>query len=173
MAGVAEHLLFRNFGSKAALFREALVDPFVEVVDSFAAAHEVSEFDMSRAEAEGERFLGALYDLFSANRGLVMTLWAADALDPEEKAGVGLDKINRGLAVLSRIGAERLTQAGLTAPSKAIETHNLAAHSTVAMVAGMAAFGNTLFSGRPPSRDRIVKELTQATLHGFLHRDGL
>ena len=34
-AGVLEHLLFRNFGSKAALFREAMVVPFVDVVDSY------------------------------------------------------------------------------------------------------------------------------------------
>ena len=30
-AGVAEHLLFRHFGSKAALFREALVVPFSDL----------------------------------------------------------------------------------------------------------------------------------------------
>ncbi len=34
-AGVTEHLLFRNFGSKAALFREALVLPFTSFVDEF------------------------------------------------------------------------------------------------------------------------------------------
>ncbi len=34
-AGVAEHLLFRNFGSKAALFHEALVVPFTSFVDEF------------------------------------------------------------------------------------------------------------------------------------------
>jgi len=51
--------------------------------------------------------------------------------------------------------------------------HELAARSTVAMVAGMAAFGTTFFGGRPPPRDDIVEELTQMTLHGFLHREGL
>src|SRR5207342_2792741 len=35
-AGVAEHLLFRHFGSKAALFREALVVPFTSFVEDFA-----------------------------------------------------------------------------------------------------------------------------------------
>ena len=34
-AGVTEHLLFRNFGSKAGLFREALVLPFTGFVDAF------------------------------------------------------------------------------------------------------------------------------------------
>ena len=40
------------------------------------------------------------------------------------------------------------------------------------MVAGMAAFGSTFFGPEQPSRDAIVEELTQAALHGFLHRDG-
>src|SRR6516225_7103387 len=35
VAGVTEHLLFRHFGSKAALFREALVVPFTSFVDDF------------------------------------------------------------------------------------------------------------------------------------------
>jgi AcrR family transcriptional regulator len=165
-AGVAEHLLFRNFGSKAALFREALVDPFVEVVETFTEATNVVAFDMSRAEELGAQFIGAVYDLFAANRGLVMTLWAADAMDPEERADAGLVDISRAIASLGRMGSERLMASGVQS-----KRHDLAGHSTVAMIAGMAAFGSTLFSGRKPSRDAIVRELTEATLHGFLHRD--
>ena len=52
------------------------------------------------------------------------------------------------------------------------QDHDLAARSTVAMVAGMAAFGTTFFGGRPPSRDAIVQELALMSLHGFLHREG-
>jgi hypothetical protein len=47
---------------------------------------------------------------------------------------------------------------------------DLAAHSTVAMIAGMAAFRATFFGAKQPPRDVIVEELTQAILHGFLHR---
>ncbi len=47
----------------------------------------------------------------------------------------------------------------------------LAARSTVALVAGMAAFGATFFGGTRPPRDVVVDEITQATLHGFLHRE--
>jgi hypothetical protein len=50
--------------------------------------------------------------------------------------------------------------------------HDLVARSTVAMVAGMAAFGATFFGGKRPPREAIVNELVQATLHGFLHRSG-
>ncbi len=35
------------------------------------------------------------------------------------------------------------------------------------MVAGMAAFRSTFFGGKPPPREAIVAELTQASLHGF------
>src|SRR6187200_825851 len=62
-AGVAEHLLFRHFGSKAALFREALVVPFVEFVDDFAARWGSIVAEDPNAEDITREFLGALYDL--------------------------------------------------------------------------------------------------------------
>ena len=62
-AGVLEHLLFRNFGSKAALFREALVIPFVDVVESFQASWPTIGGD-ANAEDIANDLHGALYDLF-------------------------------------------------------------------------------------------------------------
>ena len=163
-AGVLEHLLFRNFGSKAALFREALVAPFVDVVESFhdkwpTVRGNAKEEDVARA------LHGALYDLFVENRGLVMTLLAADSLSEEEFAEIGIHDIRRAVAVLGRLGSDGIDIKGLRS-----RHHELAARSTVAMIGGMAAFGATLFEGSPPSRDEIVEELTQMTLHGFLHR---
>jgi len=70
------------------------------------------------------------------------------------------------MAVLGRIGAEGRDLRGLRSGHP-----DLAAQSTVAMVAGMAAFGSGFFGARRPSRDAIVDELTQAALHGFLHRE--
>lgn len=166
LAGVAEHLLFRHFGSKAALFHEALVVPFVDLVDDFASRWS-SIVAEGRAEDDVAReFIGALYDVFVEHRGLIMTLWAADALGEQELSDAGMADIDRALAVLGRLGAEGSDIRGMR-PSH----HELAAHSTVAMVAGMAAFGSTFFGGTRPPRDAIVEELTQATLHGFLHRD--
>ena len=165
-AGVAEHLLFRGFGSKAALFREALVAPFVDLVDAFSERWPTIPPGSSEEEIAGQLH-GALYDLFVENRGLVMTLLAADALTEEELAELGVHDLRRAVAVLGRLGSEGIDIKGLRA-----QNHELAARSTVAMIAGMAAFGSTMFEGRPPSRDEIVEELTQMTLHGFLHRKG-
>lgn len=164
-AGVLEHLLFRQFGSKAALFNEAIVVPFLQIIDDFNARWESFAPGPTNAEAVGREFLGALYDLFVANRGLVMTLWAADTLTDEELAETGIADIDRAIGVLGQLGGKGSEVLGIRNRHE-----DLAARSTVAMVAGMAAFGATFFGGRRPPRDVIVEELTQATLHGFLHR---
>jgi AcrR family transcriptional regulator len=165
-AGVAEHLLFRNFGSKAALFREALVVPFTTFIESFRETWGSLVPEETDEEATARQFLGQLYDLFVENRGLVMTLWASEALTDEELTETGLADVDRALGVLGQIGAEGMDILGTRANHP-----DLIARSTVAMVAGMAAFGSTPFgAGRPP-RDVIVEELTQAILHGVLHRE--
>ena len=164
-AGIAEHLLFRNFGSKAALFKEAMVVPFLEIVDELSGRWESIVPGPGSAEAVGREFLGSLYDLFVENRGLVMTLWGADALTDEELAETGIADIDAAIAVLADLGAKGSDILGLGAGR-----HDLAARSTVALVAGMAAFGATFFGGTRPPRDVVVDEITEATLHGFLHR---
>ena len=164
-AGVAEHLLFRHFGSKALLFREALVLPFIQLIDDFRSTWASLAPETASEEEVAREFLGALYDLFLEHRGLVMTLWAADALTEEELAETGIADLDHALAVLAQIGGEGIDILGMQSAH-----HELAARSTVAMVAGMAAFGAAFFGGTRPPRDVIVDEITQATLHGFLHR---
>ena len=164
-AGVAEHLLFRNFGSKAALFNEAVVVPFLQIIDEFDARWESLGVAPERAEEIGREIHGALYDLFVENRGLLMTLWGADALTEEELSETGIVDIDRAIAVLGQLGGKGSDILGI-----GVDHPDLAARSTVAMIAGMAAFGDTFFGGAKPPRDVIVEELTQATLHGFLHR---
>jgi AcrR family transcriptional regulator len=164
-AGVAEHLLFRNFGSKAALFREALVVPFTNFVEAFSETWQAVVPDETDEDELAGQFVGQLYDLFVEHRGLVVTLWASDALGYEELAEAGIADVERAFAVLGRISAEGRDIRGLRSSHP-----DLAAHSTVAMVAGMAVFRSSFFGARRPSRKAIVDELTQATLHGFLHR---
>lgn len=164
-ADVLEHLLFRNFGSKAALFREAVVVDFLALVDDLTARWETLPPGLDSAEAVAREFLGSLYDVFVENRGLVMTLWTATGLTPEELEETGIAEIDKALGVLGELGRSGFDLLGIDS-----DQADLAAASTVAMVAGMAAFGPTFFGGARPSRDVIVEELAQATLHGYLHR---
>ena len=167
-AGVSEHLLFRHFGSKAALFREALVLPFTRFVDEFGRTWRAVVPEETDEDELARHFVGQLYDVFVDHRGLVVTLLASEALSEEEMAEAGIADIRRALSVLGQISAEGMDMRGMKRSSHP----DLAAHSTVAMVAGMAAFRSTFFGAERPPREAIVEELTQAILHGFLHRYG-
>src|SRR6202022_3377454 len=89
-----------------------------------------------------------------------------EALSEEELAEKGIDDVRRALKVLGRISAEGMNLRGMRS-----DHPDLPAHSTVAMIAGMAALRSTYFGAKPPSREVIVEELIQAILHGFLHRN--
>ena len=166
-AGVSEHLLFRQFGSKAALFRDALVLPFTNFVDEFGQTWRAVVPEETDEDELARHFVGQLYDVFAEHRGLVVTLLASQGLTEEELADAGIADIQRALAALGRISAEGMDIRGLRSSHP-----DLAAYSTVAMIAGMAALRPTFFGTKHPSRDAVVEELTQAILHGFLHRNG-
>lgn len=166
-AGVSETLMFRSFGSKVGLFREALVAPFVEFVERFNEKWRsglVSELD---DEELSRQFIGELFDLFRQNRGLVVMLWTADAQTGDELASHGVfDEINAQLRVLVDIGSA----ATLDRQGRQLGRQDLATRSTLAMVAGMAVFGESFYGKRIPPRDDIVEELTLGVLYGHLHR---
>jgi hypothetical protein len=94
-----------------------------------------------------------------------MTLWTADSPTDEELNETGIADIDKALALLAEIGGEGIEILGMQSSHQ-----ELAARSTVAMVAGMAAISDRFFGGTKPPREVIVDELTQSTLHGFLHR---
>ena len=71
-AGVTEHLLFRHFGSKAALFREALVLPFTSFVDEFGRTWQSVIPEETDEEELAGHFVGQLYDVFVEHQGLLV-----------------------------------------------------------------------------------------------------
>jgi len=165
-AGVTEYLLFRHFGSKAGLFREALVLPFTTIVDEFATTWQTIDPENTPQEEDLARhFVEQVYDVVVEHRGLLLTLVASEAFSDEEIADAGIPEIRRALGVLGQISVEGMQLRGMHSSQPA-----LPAHSTMAMIVGMVALRSTFFGAKPPSRDVIVDELVQATLHGFLHR---
>lgn len=164
-AGVTEHLLFRHFGSKAGLFREALVLPFTSFVAEFGQTWRAVVPEQTNEEELARLFVGQLYDLLVEHRGLVLTLVASETLGADEIADAGIADIRQAITMLGQISAEGMQLRGLQSGQP-----DLPAHSTVAMIVGMVALRSTFFGADQPSRDAIVDELVQAILHGFLHR---
>lgn len=164
-AGVTEYLLFRHFGSKAGLFREALVLPFTNFVEDFGKTWQSVDPEATDEEELARQFVGRLYDVLVEHRGLVLTLVTSDGLSDEEIESAGIADIRRALTLLGQISTEGMQLRGLHSGQP-----DLPAHSTVAMIVGMVALRSTFFGNRPPSREAIVDELVQATLHRFLRR---
>ena len=164
-AGVTEYLLFRHFGSKAGLFREALVLPFTNFVDDFGRTWQAVVPEETDEEELSRQFVGRLYDVLVEHKGLLLTLVASDGLSDDEARSAGITDIRRALTLLGQISGEGMRLRGLHS-----DHPDLPAHSTVAMIVGMVALRSTFFGNRPPPREAIVDELVQAILHGFLHR---
>lgn len=166
-AGVTEYLLFRHFGSKAGLFREALVMPFTDFIDSFAQTWQAVVPEETDEEQLTRQFAGQLYDVLDSHQGLLLTLISADGLSTQELDDTGIGDIRRALGLLGRISAEGMQMRGLHSTQP-----DLPAHSAVALIVGTVALRSTFFGDDPPTRETIVDELVQALLHGFLHRPG-
>jgi AcrR family transcriptional regulator len=168
-AGVAEPLLFRHFGAKVGLFREALVGPFLEFVEDFRSKWDTGTLAPLDDEEIIRQFVGDLYELFQLHRGLVLTLWASDAQSLKDFAGSGIfDDIDRGMHVLQTIGtAETVRRKRRPAYDSDLNIRVL-----LAMIAGVAISENVRDVTLPPSRADIIEELVQTILHGRLHRSG-
>ncbi len=162
-AGVAEALLFTNFGSKARLFEQAVAEPF----DEFVADYIRSWREMAGGSTDTERiegFIRGLLDLTERHRGLL-----ADAIAPS--SGAGSDR------------ADGARNAVVRAVSRAIQRVHTLDHgphpwtfepdtilaATTGMVMSTVLLDPLLFSAdRPrPDRDVLVRELTRFMLYGL------
>jgi AcrR family transcriptional regulator len=166
-AGVSETLMFRYFGSKAGLFRESLVVPFIEYIEDLNTKWQSGALDTLSDEGFAYQLVGDLFDLFRANRGLVVMLWAADSYSSKELAETGIYEIEKELKVLAKLGATETVRRD----NLPLHSHELATRAMLAMVAGMAVFGKAFYGKRTPSRNAIVEELTQSILYGRKYRE--
>lgn len=163
-AGVAEPLLFRHFGSKAGLFNEVVFGPirlFMLEWEEFGA----KAGDKYDVQTLAKKFVGRLYDLLRANRGLMVTYFATHVFEPEMFDEFGnvsafLDVIQlMDRATEKRISAEK--QLGpRTKVSAKTRVHE---RISIGSVIAAALFDDLLFEGMPttPTRGQIVNELSR------------
>jgi AcrR family transcriptional regulator len=167
-AGVAEVLLFRNFGSKAELYSTAVVLPLTKFFEEWLET-DWSDWDAERTEKQQHEFIARLYDIVSDNRGLIMSYLAMSVFEPEIITGL---EHSRALdEVLDRL-ADRTAQ-HLTLLGKGPGSHaRVGTRAVVGMILAMALFHDFGLSrgSRPPTRHEVIEEMTQLVLHGGLNR---
>lgn len=168
-ADVPEAALYRHFGSKAGLFREAVFEPFGNFIAEFSAKWSESPPVHTAADVLRE-YVEGLFRLLRANSAAAMTLLAARAHEPPGVAVAdGQDRIMREiiqpLEDLTRSEAEVFGYTGL---NPVISTR-----ASVSMVLAMALFREWLFDDDTPATDdEIIDELQSMILHGTAHRGG-
>ncbi|MFV0526135.1 MAG: TetR/AcrR family transcriptional regulator [Acidimicrobiales bacterium] len=164
-ADVAETLLFRNFGSKAYLFGEAVLAPMADFLERWVAwAGDRSNLDDS-VEAQ-EEFTGTVYRTARANRGLVLTALATSYFEPEVMASHPAGgRVRAALQELTTtVMPARLDRLGVDTSDMNVP---VAAGSAIAMILATAIFDDDLIGGeRLPDDDVVVRELTRQILYG-------
>ena len=166
-AGVSETLIYRNFRTKAGLFREAMVQPFIDALDDEIARVEAQPLSDAVALDETRKFVGSMYDVFHRHRALAAMVFAADALVESEVAESGMiDDVRAALDRFVKAARDQARASGVDIDPAA---HDLAIRGHMAMVAGVATFGPWYLGRRRPSRRAIVDELTQWVLLRYQH----
>ncbi len=167
-ARVAESVLFRHFGSKAALFTAAAVEPFREAVGGFREYWEGEGRTFDDNEPVMHTYVAELYDRLHANRDAVLAMLFA-ARDP---AVDGAGRRSRGefaalLAELDALGDSWAQRRGLDIPRLWLRTR-----ISVAMVLALALFDDWFLPDGDPhgpvDRAMIIDELAGVASRGAI-----
>jgi AcrR family transcriptional regulator len=167
-AGVAEILLFRNFGSKAELYSSAVVLPLTEFFERWVES-DWSGWDEANTAMQQREFISRLYHIVRENRGLIVSYLGLTVFEPEMMTGLGraqaLDEMIDRLAAQASEHSDRL---GRSAPNARVGTR-----AVIGMIVAMALFNNLgRGDGAAPTSDDVIDEMTQLVLHGSWHRQG-
>jgi AcrR family transcriptional regulator len=164
-AGVSERVLFNQFGSKAALFDAAVVEPFVRLLTSYVDEW-VRDTTDATPEQRLDRLIQGLFKLARQHRTALLTVLAENGAGQPGGTQL-LDQLARALQRLEKINpspAYRDEYRGLDMPA--------VASNTVGMIFGVALLDSLIFptGSRRPSHKRLTEEMRKLLLDGMRHR---
>jgi AcrR family transcriptional regulator len=159
-AGASEPLVFRYFGSKANLFRLAVVQPFDEFIDQFSQDWTNREDHVS-PDSPAREFVRWLYRHLLDNRQAVVTLMTA--YEHEHDLDINLTGAQTMLDRLAAVVEHETRLRGWTASNVPVATRVI-----VGMVAASALAKDWLFAGDLDTHeDDIVDEMLTFIVNGF------
>jgi AcrR family transcriptional regulator len=147
-ADVTEAQLFRSFGSKADLFREAVFKPLDQQLASFVASH-MGDDDPETVRQTTALYIDELQRFIGENAQLLTSLIAVQTYDPQ--AAEGLSAIS-SLATYFERGAANMT-ARLTGPPKV--DPKLMVRVSFAAVLACVLFKDWIFPAGSASEEEI------------------
>jgi AcrR family transcriptional regulator len=160
-AGVAEPLLFTNFGSKADLFDVAVLEPIAEFVADYAASWGTA--DVAVPEGRVDEFVQGLYAMAGRDRTVLLTALVRRLERHADGEPDVLDRVAGRLQGLS--GVSELERYEDVDPPAALA-------AALGMVLGVGLLDDLLFprNSRRPSRGRLIAEMEKFILYGITRR---
>lgn len=149
-AGVAEPLIFGNFGTKAALFTEAVIAPFNQNVEIFLQAGDPMPSEPAERSA---RFVHGLYPFLREN---------ADLLHAMLKSGTDTDGATRhGLDNYFEQAVARMQSHYISSGLTFDVAPELTVRYAFGMLAGAVLFGDWFFPETGPSKEEAEQALAR------------
>jgi AcrR family transcriptional regulator len=166
-AGVAEQLIFTNFGSKAGLFEAAVVEPFSEFVNDYIASWGQDAPASSFEERVG-LFVERLYALAEQDRKLLIYSVTRRMSGETSPEGDIPNRLATLLQTIQPVTRAEAPEHGFPDPDP-----SLLIAASAAMILGMALLDDLLFpiGSTRPSRARITADLTTLLVNGFRPAD--
>jgi AcrR family transcriptional regulator len=162
-AGVSESVMYRHFGSKAGLFAEAVVAPFLDFLERFSEVSARYFSEPLPVPVMMRLFVSELVDQLTRHRRSLRTvLAAAEDLEADTRAALvhGLD------SVLVRLGEVVAAEQGLRHQPERPLGAEMDVRATVGMVLALVVLDDWLLppGDRRPDRDQLVDHLTRFLL---------
>jgi AcrR family transcriptional regulator len=167
-AGATEAAVYRHFGSKRGLFEAAVSEPyesfFTDYMDAWRRRGAPSA--LSNQEVV-EGFISGIYDLFLEHRSLILAYLAfqkfeSDYSDPSRAGAPGLHAQLEPVENWVRREQEARGFLDLDVP--------VTLRACVGMTMSMVLLDGMLFGARVPSKQRVIREITNLILRGVESR---
>ena len=167
-AELTEVMIFRHFGTKANLFNEAVITPFIEFMDNYIADYRSREHGKFSPQQEGVALYTGLFNVFHSERELLLALMAADQhneLTPEASAQIN--------AAFDRLLDHFEEVVATEAKERQFSDFDLrpTVRAMFAMVLSTALHGDWMGLGKKVSYKRMIDAMTQLTVRGLQVRE--
>lgn len=167
LAGVAETAIYTQFGSKANLFRAAVVSSFTEAIQEWVTSWEGAAVDGDIGEM-AHSYIYAVYDMAVMHKRILRELMTHEANDTTlaELAGEVSRDFANALGRVQRV--VRLGAIGRGYPH--VDGVSLAV--TTSMVVSIAVFDDWFIpdESNDATRERLCSEMVSLVLHGITQR---
>lgn len=163
-AGVAESVVFHNFGSKDELFREVMLNPFVAFMEEFGRRSKRFLDQGLPVETTTRLLVSELYDLLRDHRVALRSLLAAEGDMQREALDALHQSVDRLLDDLGAVFEQEGQQRGLVPTTSSWDLTFRTAFGTLFSAAVLDYW--LLPPGEVP-REQMVENLTQFLTNGF------